>query len=198
MSGELLDSLERLEALLTREGAAIVSHLRPGLDAHRVGVLLSDLGLRPSGELCAWYGWHDGAGEIGMSNRLTALVPDGEFYDLESMCREYTMQRGVATSLFSGSDALWEPEQWWPHAWFPILRLFGKGDVVVDLAGGDGEVSPVHAFWHDSGVESRARVLWPSVHAFVEDMIHRFETGAYWIDEYGFVETEVVNIDDSA
>ena len=70
----------------------------------------------------------------------------------------------------------------WRRTWFPILRLFGKGYVVTDLA-----LDTVHVVWLDASPEDRARVRWPSLGAFVEELVTRFEDGVYVVDEVGTV-----------
>ena len=89
-----------------------------------------------------------------------------------------------------------DAEQRWPTSWFPLLRLFGKGFLAVDLAGGDGSVSPVHVVWHDDDPESRARVVWPSIAAFVEALIARFDAGVYFVDDDGIVQGPTLDFPD--
>lgn len=197
MNDELKASLSHLERILTDAGAAIVPTLRPGLDAAIVETRLAELELRPSAELSTWFGWHDGAGEYGMSNRVIRVVPDGEFYELDYLCGACRESREVAAYVAATSPAGGiTADDFWRGTWFPVLRLFGKGYLVVDLAGGGGEVSPVHVIWHYSDLGDGDRARWPSMSAFVENMIRRFETGVYWVDENGIVETESTNIDD--
>ena len=196
MNDELKASLSHLERILTDAGAAIVPTLRPGLDAGVVESRLGELDLIPTAELVTWFNWHDGSGARNVRREVVEIVPDGEFYDLEYMCREYETARRVARELAAQPQFPWTAEAHWPAAWFPLLWLFGKGDLVVNLDAASREVSPVHVIWHDAAPEERARVRWPSVHAFVQAMIRRFETGVYWVDEDGIVQTESTNIDD--
>jgi hypothetical protein len=98
------------------------------------------IGLRPSAEVVTWFGWHDGAGEPGMPTTLIRLVPGGEFYGVDDLCREYVRARSAAeyvssnvadlpskTGFHATADDLWRV------SWFPLLRLFGKGYLAVDL-----------------------------------------------------------------
>lgn len=190
---ELVDALSRLESVLARSGAAIVPVLHPGVGEPEVASLLGGVGLRPTAELVVWFGWHDGAGERGMPSNLIEVVPGGEFYDLEHMCEEYVTTRRIASQVAATPGSPFDAEQRWPTHWFPLLRLFGKGFLAVDLAGGEGEASPVHVVWHDSDPQERARVAWPSVAAFVEAVIGRFEAGVYSVDGDGIVQGPTID-----
>jgi cell wall assembly regulator SMI1 len=193
MSDDLTDALQRLEAFLASSGAAIVPTLNPGIDSSVVSELLDEWGLRPNRDFAAWFGWHDGSGARDAPRQVAEVVPGGEFYELKYMCERNRELRSVAASLAEPPGEPWYAQQWWRAGWFPLLRLFGKGYLVADLAGGPGTVTPVHVAWSDASLEERARVAWPSIHAFVETMIERFESGEYWVDEAGVVRGD--NID---
>lgn len=185
---ELVDALSRLESLLARSGAAIVPVLHEGIDEAEVVSLLAELSLAPTSEVVTWFGWHDGAGGPGMSSRVIELVPGGEFYDLAYLCGECLDTRSNAEAVAAMPGGVLTAGDLWRSSWFPLLRLFGKGFLAVDLVGGEGEASPVHVVWHDSDPEERARVAWPSVAAFVEAVIGRFEAGVYSVDGDGIVQ----------
>ena len=190
-----MESMVRMEALLAREGAAIVPTMNPGISAAKVAAQLGELGLTPSAELVAWFGWHDGAGETGVTpHDVVNIVPGGEFYSLDLLCRECRETRTVAAQL--AASPRWpfgDADNWWPSTWFPLLRLFGKGYLAVDLAGGEHAPTPLHLIWHDNGVEERARVAWPSIEAFVDAMVCRFESGEYWVDDDGLVQGPTID-----
>ncbi len=189
---DLSDALSRLESILARSSAAIVPVLHPGLDESEVAHLLGGVGLRPTAEVVAWFGWHDGAGAQGMPNNMIEVVPGGEFYGLAYLCGEYLTTRKVASQLGAMPDSPFDAKQRWPTHWFPLLRLFGKGFLAVDLADG-GSTSPVHIVWHDSDPKERARVAWPSVAAFVESVIGGFEAGVYSVDQQGIVQGPTID-----
>ncbi|MGH9223345.1 MAG: hypothetical protein ACRD2W_06075 [Acidimicrobiales bacterium] len=193
VAGDLAGALSRLEAMLARAGGAIVPVLHQGIDEPEVARLLDGVGLAPTSEVVAWFGWHDGAGGPGMSSMVIELVPGGEFYDLAYLCGEYVTTRSIAAEVAAMPGVPFSAEQRWPVSWFPLLRLFGKGYLAVDLAGGEGSVSPVHVVWHDDDPERRARVAWPSVAAFVESVIGRFEAGVYSVDGDGIVQGPTID-----
>ena len=182
VAGDLSGALSRLEALLARAGAAIVPVLHQGIDESEVVSLLDGVGLAPTPEVVTWFGWHDGAGELGMPSTVIEIVPGGEFYDLAHLCGEYVSTRSIAVEVAAMPGVPFDAEQRWATTWFPFLRLFGKGFLAVDLAGDEDSVSPVRVVWHDDDPERRARVAWPSVAAFVEVVIGRFEDGTYSVD----------------
>jgi cell wall assembly regulator SMI1 len=185
MDEGLAAALSRLESILARSRAAIVPLLHPGIDEAEVARLLAGVGLTPSAEVVTWFGWHDGAGTSGVSSVAVRFLPGGEFYDLRHLCDEYEMTRSVASDVAAMPMSVFDVEQLWPTHWFPLLRLFGKGLLAVDLAANEGSTSPVHIVWHDSDLDERAD--WESVGSFVETVIDRFEEGVYTIDDDGIV-----------
>jgi cell wall assembly regulator SMI1 len=193
LDGDLAEALSRLESLLARSGAAIVPVLHPGIDESEVVRLLAGVGLSPTREVVTWFSWHDGAGGPGMLSTVIELVPGGEFYDLAYLCGEYVTTRSIAVEIAAIPGEPFAAEERWPTSWFPLLRLFGKGFLAVDLAGGEGSVSPVHVVWHDSSPADRARVAWSSIGAFVEMMIGRFEAGVYSADDDGVVQGPTID-----
>jgi cell wall assembly regulator SMI1 len=196
MAGDLTEALMRLEALLARAGAAIVPVLHEGIAASEIASLLDGVGLTPTPEVVAWFSWHDGAGGPGMSSRVIEIVPGGEFYDLAYLRGEYATTRSIAVEIASMPGVPFDAEQRWPTSWFPLLRLFGKGFLAVDLAGREGSVSPVHVVWHDDDPERRARVAWPSIASFVEVVIERFDAGIYSVDGDGLVRGPTIDFPD--
>jgi cell wall assembly regulator SMI1 len=200
MGGELSGALSRLEGILVQSRAAIVPLLHPGIDQAEVVRLFAGVGLIPSAEVVTWYGWHDGAGAPGLPSVAIDLVPGGEFYDLGYLCGEYQQARSAAEYVASTTADLPSmtglrvtADDLWRISWFPLLRLFGKGYVAVDLAHNEGSTSPVHIVWHDSDLEDGARVAWETVGSFVEAVIGRFEEGVYSVDDDGIVQGPTID-----
>lgn len=155
--------------------------------------LLAEMGLVPTSEVVTWFGWHDGAGERGMPSTVIEIVPGGEFYDLAYLSRECRETRSSAEAVEAMPGGVLTADDLWRSSWFPLLRLFGKGFLAVDLGSGEGSSSPVHVVWHDSDPEERARVAWPSVAAFVDVVISRFEAGVYTVDADGIVQGPTID-----
>jgi hypothetical protein len=189
-------ALSRLEAILDRSGAAIVPLLHPGIGQPEVLAAFDGIGLSPSAEVVTWFGWHDGAGEPGVPTTRIELVPGGEFYGTHDLCREYLQARSTALEVASNAADLPSKtgfhataDDLWRASWFPLLRLFGKGYLAVDLDAGD-ETSPVHIIWHDTDPYLGE---WPTVRAFVETLIYRFEEGIYAVNGDGHVEGPTID-----
>jgi hypothetical protein len=192
----LAAALSRLEAILDRSGAAIVPLFHPGIGQPEVLAAFDGIGLSPSAEVVTWFGWHDGAGERGMPTSHIKLVPGGEFYDLRYLCGHYQEARSIAlevasnlTDLPSKTGFHATADDLWRVSWFPLLRLFGKGYLAVDLGAGD-ETSPVHIIWHDTDPYLGE---WPTVRAFVETVIYRLEEGIYAVNGDGHVEGPTID-----
>lgn len=192
-SAPLAAALGRLEAFLRAHGAAVAQVMRPGIDAAAVEQQLREVGLAPTPEVLTWFAWHDGAGATGMPSQQVEIVPGGEFYELAYLCGEYRQTRQVAAELAAHPQVPFDDEDSWPVTFFPLLRLFGKGFLAVDLAGAGADLTPVHISWHDDEPGDRRRVAWPSVTAFVDDMTRRFEAGTYSIDSNGIVVGDTVD-----
>jgi hypothetical protein len=131
-----------------------------------------------------------------MPTTLIELVPGGEFYGAHDLCREYVQTRSVALEVASNSADLPSKTAFhataddiWRVSWFPLLRLFGKGYLAVDLGAGE-ETSPVHIIWHDTDPYLDE---WPTVRACVETVIYRFEEGIYSVNGDGQVEGPTID-----
>lgn len=191
--GGLADALSRLEAILGRSGAAIVSVLHAGIRPAEVSRLLGGVGLEPSAEIVTWFGWHDGAGRLGMPRELIEIVPGGEFHGLDHLCGQYLQARSIAEEVTSMPGSILTADDLWNPSWLPLLRLSGKGFIVADLSDADRAASPVHVVWLDDEPARRARVAWPSVGAFAVYVSERYEAGTYAVDDEGIVQGPTVD-----
>ena len=99
---------------------------------------------------------------------------------------EYVQTRATADLLAAGPQAVWPAELMWRATWFPVLRLFGKGLVAVDLVD-----DAVHVVWWDAHPDDRQRVRWPSLLAFAHDLESRYRTGVLTVGEDGLVQGPV-------
>lgn len=108
---ELAAGLSQLERVLARANAAIVGRLLPGAEVETVRAALHDLGLSPTPELLAWFGWHDGAGEAATTSHVIEIAPGAEFYDVRSLCVEYTTMRRITNELASTAGYSFESRE---------------------------------------------------------------------------------------
>lgn len=192
MADHLADELLRLENLLTRDGAAIVPLMHQGIAESLIEGALDSVGLVPTSEVVTWFGWHDGAGERGLPSSSIELIPGGEFYDLAYLCSKYDEMRHDSEEAASMSGGALAAHRLWRASWFPLLRLFGKGYLAADLAG--GPESPVHVVWFDDDPDRRATVAWPSMTAFVKAIIERFNANVYSFDADGIVQGPTIDL----
>lgn len=189
MTNELEAVLARFEGVLTAAGAAVVPLLRPGIQEAEVSVRLGEIDLDSTSELITWFRWHDGAGEMGsVPARAIEIVPGGEFYWLDYLCREYAMIRETSAQLVSDPRVPFAEEEVWRSTWFPLLRLFGKGALAVDLDGDLGDGTPVHVVWWDSDPIQKSIQKWSSIAAFVETAIQRFTDETIVTNDDGYLE----------
>jgi cell wall assembly regulator SMI1 len=198
MMGGLANALVRLEQTLSGLGAAVIPIMRPGLDSARVRGRLRGVGLdvEPDSDILDWFGWHDGAGDSETSAKSTQLVPGGEFLDLEYLIGEYQQACDVARYVIeTGPPTSLTPEDLWRPSWFPVLMLSGKGLLAVELD--TVHTGAVRIVWWESEPKERARIAWPNLGEFVEDVISRFESGEYWVDEAGNVQGEWIGPPDA-
>lgn len=188
---DLVDALARLEDILTRSRAQVLRNAHPGINEEELTQALAPLGLTPTEELTSWFGWHNGAGGPGMPKNFIDLAPMCALNPVAELVAECQMQREVAARLGAAGIGLL-PEDQWREGWFPVQKMWGKGNVVVDLRGGSG-ATPVHVVWVDAQNEERDRVRWPSMAAFVGELVLRFEDGRYAVDEDGVVQGPAVD-----
>jgi hypothetical protein len=185
----LTERLGRLEALLRGRGALVMAHARPGLGAGGLGEVLQPLGLEPSGSLREWFGWHDGAGETGRTPLPEVeLAPGCELLSAELLASECRQARDVARQLGADPGVPWTTEQLWGSSWFPVVRLFGKGLVALDL-----ERETVHVVWWDAPPEDRQRVRWSSLAAFVDHLVSRYAEGVWVVGADGLVDGDTLD-----
>lgn len=188
MADDLRRSLPTFEHALVQTGAVVARRFRPGIGAPNVERLMGRIGLAPSAELLEWFAWHDGAVGSGTDLEACSLVPGAVFHDLEMLCEEYIQIRRSFDEVEAAlpfpsvtSVDLWDP------SWFPILRLWA-GCIAVDLADSGSTLSPVHVIWFDAELEHRKKPLWPSMHAFVLEVLDRIESGIYRVDRDGVIQ----------
>ncbi|MBD3924368.1 hypothetical protein IEZ26_07050 [Nocardioides cavernae] len=186
---ELTEALGRLEALLRGRGALAVAHAHPGLEPGRLQEVVEPLGLEPSDALREWFGWHDGAGQPGRTPSLEIeIAPGCELLSAALLAGECRQTRDVARQLGADPGVPWIAEQLWSSSWFPVLRLSGKGLVTLDL-----ERDTVHVVWWDAPPEDRRRVRWPSLAAFVEHLLSRYDEGVWVVGADGLVDGDTLD-----
>jgi hypothetical protein len=193
MSG-LAESLAELEHTLRRAGAVVASHFRLGLEPSTIKRRLGEIGLVPSDEVVEWFRWHDGAGDPNATLRNCEIAPGVYIFDLDTLCREYVDTRRNFGAVTEGLPEPWsDSSDLWSPSWFPLARL-DAGYVAVDL-GGSVSTSPVHVGWFDADPEYKLHPQWPTVEAFVQALIMRYEDGTYQIDPDGYVRGPDVDAD---
>ncbi|HYH71768.1 MAG TPA: hypothetical protein VD764_01020 [Nocardioides sp.] len=181
---ELVETLQGLENDLRGRGALVVAHARPGLEPGRLAEVVEPLGLQPSDALREWFGWHDGAGEMGRTpSREVEVAPGCELLSAELLASECRQAREVSQVLGTDPGMPWTADQLWRPSWFPVLRLSGKGLVALDL-----ERDTVHVAWWDAPPEDRERVRWPTLTAFVEHLARRYDDGTWVVGADGLVD----------
>jgi hypothetical protein len=184
---EFAESLVELEHTLRRARAAVAGHFRPGLEGSATRSRLDQVGLVPSDEVVEWFGWHNGAGDPNASLGNCELAPGVYIFDLETLCQEYLDTRRDFDAVTQDLPERWsDSSDLWSPSWFPLARL-DAGYVAVDLAGGSMSTSPVHAGWFDADPEYKAHPQWPTLVAFVQELIRRYEEGTYEVDPDGHV-----------
>jgi hypothetical protein len=192
MEGSLRASLVHLEQQLRQRGAVVAAVLRQGIEESEVSSRLAALDLRPTSELLTWFGWHNGAGDTSMPREHCELAPGAEFHDLDYLCSEYSMTRRVAAELAAQANDPQGADRRWPRTWFPLIRLFGKGYIAVDLAS-DSSTTDVHVAWHDDAPDKRSRVAWRGVNEMVEWIGRQYDAGVFNVNEDGIVDGQTID-----
>lgn len=162
MSGELADILNRLVALLRRQGAPVVSLLRPPLEV--------DIAVPAFGEpvvlgrsVVDLYRWHDGTTDIG--GTAYRLFPFGWWFPPYESSIEY-----LGGNLDAVEHAGSVP--YWRTTWFPVLRS-GMDALAVDGADANGAV------WYSSISMTSAEMVAPSLEEFFHRVLLAYERVAF-------------------
>ena len=178
----LADELKRLEETLRSRGAAIATRLAQGADASAVRSALRQAGLDASDDVLTWFGWHNGTdANRGEPIGVVEIAPGAELCTLDQACHEYAQAIRGARELAAHAQVRLPAEACWSLSWLPMLRLFGKGYVAVDVDSGE-----VFLAWHDDEVDAPVPT-WPTLAALARWITEQFATGNYRVDDSGLV-----------
>jgi len=131
----LLDDelLDRFEARLRKEGAAIVDHWAPGLTDAQIDELLQPLGIDLPKEARRWWRWHDGA-----PLDAPPISPRRTHLPLRDAAEQYAEARDEMPELY-GIDSLLSPVDELPVVYFHCavprdvpVPIYVQGDWVAD------------------------------------------------------------------
>lgn len=176
-----------LETEWSRQGAAIVERLRPGLSTTQLDDVSAELGFPLPAEIRELWAWHDGTDQ---RHPRVNIGPGGyEFHSTEDVLREYRLNRQVhAESPEDPTDLYWR------RHWLPFMTQ-GPQRLYVDASRlSDTGCSPVRLVtweWEDYSVD-RA----PSLAAAVSMWIWLLSSGYYtwdselcgwWTDDYSAI-----------
>jgi len=135
MEPRLLDNdlLDRFEARLRKEGAAIVDHWAPGLTDAQIDELLVPLGIDLPEEARRWWRWHDGA-----PPEAPAISPRRAHVPLRDAAEFNAALRDEMPELY-GLDRLLSPVSDMPMVYFHCavprdapVPIYVQGDWVAD------------------------------------------------------------------
>lgn len=179
----LADELERLEQALRSREAVVASRLAPGAGAAEVRVALQRAGLDASEGVLTWFGWHNGTdANRGEPMGVVEIAPGAELCTLDQACHEYAQATRVARELAEHPQVSSPADVFWKPSWLPLLRLFGKGYVAVDVDSG-----AVFLAWHDGELVDDPVPTWPTLAALARWITDQFAAGNYRVNESGFV-----------
>ena len=173
---ELLDSIA---ADHERLGSPLEECTRPPATYATIAAATAAIGVNPTPELLAVYGWHDGIAP-GQANdsRSPTLFGRADFPDHGQAIARCLEFRALATELAAqpwnrSRDALWR------DTWIPIF--IGEEPVyALDCADPTAAESPVwRVFWHPDGT---TEVAYASLHAMLAEVLRRFDAGQYTWD----------------
>src|SRR4051812_15304445 len=94
-AAQLKALLRQLEDVWRAAGDPAVDLLAPGLSEKDTTDLFASIGLTPTPELQAWFGWHNGAtGEY-----VVAIPPAPQLVPLATAIEDFRMWRGLAKEV---------------------------------------------------------------------------------------------------
>lgn len=164
-----------LEDRLRDQGAAIVDVLRPGLSDKEMDRLTSEVGIDLPHEARVWWGWHDGAGELGAINVWQPpeleLGPGISLLPMQDAVGHCRRMRELCDSI--------DPDVTWPRSWLAISDV--NADAIVLHCGGSRlDPVPVEAFTPEAGFDSGPDLV--SMGDMVEIWIGAIDCGGWRYD----------------
>jgi len=168
-----LELLEELKQRWTRQGAALVGHLRPGLSPQQMDAMTEHLDLRLPTEARIWWAWHDGVSRTVRLGVHRELGPNLPFLPLEDAVALYRHAREQAAEV-AGDQA----NYWWRPNWFPITER--HGEIRCDCSVEEGSPTPIYwAYSHDHDADGLTNPRLESFGAMVTWWIDAIDSGAW-------------------
>lgn len=160
----LTEALNRIETWYVKNQPEFALGLQPGLTRAKIDEIVKDFQFPLPQELYEFYEWHNGCNSFGY------VVPFyNNFFPLEEVLTNYQSWLG------------WE--RWNPH-WLPILD--GNGDYRYAITVGE-ETAPI---WYSDPEDGVDEIRWDSLTDLFLAAAECYETGAYYINEEGYLEED--------
>ncbi|MBD2450658.1 HEAT repeat domain-containing protein [Nostoc sp. FACHB-152] len=163
----LTDALDRIETWLVKNQPEFALSLQPGLTNAEIDTILQNFPYAMPEELYEFYGWHNGCRYLSYGY----VIP---FYDNFFSLQDAMEYRQNALS--------WDSE--WNSHWLPILD--GNGDYRYAVVVGE-ETAPVWFIDPECGIKE---IRWDSLTDLMLATAECYETGAYYIDNEGYIEED--------
>ncbi|MBD2456858.1 HEAT repeat domain-containing protein [Nostoc sp. FACHB-87] len=163
----LTDALDRIETWLVSHQPEFALSLAPGLTRPEIDAIVENFPYRLPEELYEFYGWHNGCQSLSCGY----VVPKFDnFFSLQEALKWY------ADFLSWGFD--WNPQ------WLTILDF--NGDYRYAIVTGE-DSAPVWFIDPECGIEE---IRWDSLTDLMLATAECYETGAYYLDDEGYMETD--------
>lgn len=160
----LIEALNRIETWYVKNQPEFALGLQPGLTRAKIDEIVKDFQFPLPQELYEFYEWHNGCNSFGY------VVPFYDnFFPLEEVLTNYQSWLG------------WER---WNHHWLPILD--GNGDYRYAITVGE-ETAPI---WYSDPEDGVDEIRWDSLTDLFLAAAECYETGAYYINEEGYLEED--------
>jgi hypothetical protein len=150
--GRLLDQgiLEAFDRALTEYAPAVRARLvHPGLEEEEVTAKFASVGIHPSEEGLAWWGYFDERPPEAEPLPCDVL-PDFQFLRVDDSLGSYRRERGFAEENAKQHQPPLDPEEAWGSQWVPIFFMGSGGNVVLDCEGPQGAPSPLRSVRPDT------------------------------------------------
>jgi hypothetical protein len=145
--------LEELEGQWRRLGLPVAQAAAPGATDAEITAAETATGLKLPDDVRTLYRWHNGLGGTDFARHGPAVAPGWYLFSLSEAAARYLQGR---TTRPTWEQTGLDPEQFWPHGYFPIADSRGSATLVVATAGDPREPSPIDIV--DGHVE---RPHWP-------------------------------------
>ncbi|MGB3756978.1 MAG: SMI1/KNR4 family protein [Rivularia sp. (in: cyanobacteria)] len=193
----LTNALDRISNWMQQYRPEFVSLLQVGLKAEQIDDKLKDLPFKLDEQFYELYGWHNGSGGYGLKINQVEFFPGYLYYSLEEAIGKYKefMEIENNVRIFykdKKTESSKESRSFeeWSSYWFPIFHDDGQCYFAIFSENSEDKV-PIGLYdpeW------TEPEIIYDDLTAMILTVAECYESGAYYINEEGFLEEDELKV----